>query len=112
MAIRPDQLPQNPVELARMVLALSLELDRLKAMLDSIKRLTFGSRSERRTVLTVGQMVLDLGDRPSAPAPAAEANDNSPTAGLKTQRAAAKPIAMWGRCRRTFLVSSRSSSRP
>ena len=70
MAIRPDQLPQDPAELAKMVIAMSVELDRLKAMLDSIKTLTFGSRSERRAALAIDQMALDLGDPMAAANPA------------------------------------------
>lgn len=86
MAIRPDQLPQDPAELAKMVIAMSVELDRLKAMLDSIRTFTFGSRSERRAALAIGQMVLDLGDLTSGANPAVQANDNRPPAGHTTQR--------------------------
>ena len=86
MAIRPDQLPQDPAELAKMVIAMSVELDRLKAMLDSIKTLTFGSRSERRAALAIDQMVLDLGDSMAAANPALQANDNRPQSGPTAQR--------------------------
>ena len=96
-----------------MVLAMSVELDRLKAMLDSIKTLTFGSRSERRAALAIDQMALDLGD-PTAAANPALRGERQPAARQSQRRsgAAAMPTGTWERCRLTFPALRRSSSRP
>jgi transposase len=79
MPLRREQLPEDPAELARMVVHLDGEVERLKAMLRIFQDAIFGARSERRTALSVDQIALDLGDlphpdpRPDLPA----SNDNA-----------------------------------
>ncbi|MEF2074546.1 IS66 family transposase [Consotaella aegiceratis] len=77
MPIRPDQLPQDPAELARLVIDLTAQVDKLTALLGGLRTLIFASRSERLCALSKDQMALDLGDL-AAVMPAAEANDNGP----------------------------------
>jgi len=77
MPLRPEHLPDDPAELARMVVHLDGEVERLKAMLRVFKDAIFGARSERRAALSPDQISLDLGDL-SVPDPRPEppANDN------------------------------------
>ena len=86
MPIRPDQLPQDPAELAKMVVAMAAEIDRLAAMVDGFKTMIFGARSERMSAVVADQMTLDLDGLSSAARPAPEANDNTPAGERKTQR--------------------------
>ncbi|HET7412067.1 MAG TPA: IS66 family transposase [Pararhizobium sp.] len=86
MPIRPDQLPQDPAELARMVVAMAAEIDKLTAMVDGFKTMIFGARSERMSAVAADQMTLDLGGPSSAAGPAPEANDNTPVGERKAQR--------------------------
>lgn len=86
MPIRPDQLPRDATELAKMVVDMAAEIDKLTAMVEGFKSMIFGARSERFSALAADQMILDLGGASSAAEPAPEANDNTPAGERKTQR--------------------------
>ena len=60
MAIRPEDLPQDPAALAEMVLAFDGENDDLRAEIATLKGLIFGTRSERSAIICAEQLALDL----------------------------------------------------
>ena len=85
MAMRLDQLPRDPAELARMVIALNTENEKLRVALEVFRAMIFGARSEKATAITAGQSSLDLGDLATDASPIA--NDNaSDGIGCRTRR--------------------------
>ena len=78
MAIRPEDLPDDPAALAEMVLAFDGENDDLRAEIATLKSLIFGARSERSAVICAEQLALDLERTTATPPPA---NDDEPQSG-------------------------------
>jgi transposase len=62
MPAQPENLPRDPDALIAMVLAQALEIERLQAMLQTMRALIFGPRSEKTAALLEHQLDLDLGD--------------------------------------------------
>lgn len=82
MPLDRDQLPQDPADLAQMVLRLDAENAELRQTVASLKALIFGAKSEKAAVIDPDQGALDLGDLATAATPVA--NDNA-------SRTAARP---------------------
>ena len=62
MAIRPDALPTDAAALTEMVLALDAENEKLSVVMQTLKELIFGKRSERLLVIVADQLALELDD--------------------------------------------------
>src|ERR1700738_2610545 len=62
MAIRPDALPTDAAALTEMVLALDAENEKLRVVMQTLKEMIFGKRSERLAVLVAEQVALALDD--------------------------------------------------
>ena len=75
MPPHPPQLPCDPAALARMVLDLDAENARLRQMVEALKALVFGAKSEKAAAIDPNQGSLDLGDLATEAVP--EANDNA-----------------------------------
>lgn len=75
MPPHPLQLPRDPAALARMVLDLDAENARLRQMVEALKALVFGAKSEKTAAIDPNQSSLDLGDL--ATEAVLEANDNA-----------------------------------
>ena len=78
MAIRPDALPTDPTVLTEMVLALDAENEQLRAVVQTLKDMIFGARSERLDAVVAEQLALELGDLETAVTPPLAANDDKP----------------------------------
>ena len=90
MAIRPEDLPSDPVLLTELVLAFDGEVDSLRATVATLKRMIFGARSERLTTIGAEQLALDLANEMRAASPAA--NDDEIAPGSRNPRGdAARP---------------------
>src|SRR5215213_11291617 len=80
MPLRPEDVPSDPARLVAMVLALDAENERLRAIVQNLKGLLFGARSEKAAVIDVAQLPLDLEDLAVGPTPPPlAANDESVT---------------------------------
>jgi len=62
MAIRLDTLPTDPTVLTEMVLALDAENEQLRAVVQTLKDMIFGARSERLVAVADEQLALELND--------------------------------------------------
>jgi transposase len=60
MALRPEDLPEDPALLTEMVLAFDGEIESLRATIATLRGMIFGPRSERLTTIIVEQLALDL----------------------------------------------------
>ncbi|GLR92170.1 hypothetical protein GCM10007857_88900 [Bradyrhizobium iriomotense] len=80
MAVRPDALPTDPAKLTVMVLALDAENEKLRVVMQTLREMIFGKRSERLAVLVAAQLALELGDLETGVTPPAAANDEAPAA--------------------------------
>jgi len=78
MALRPENLPNDPVLLTELALALDAENETLKATIASLKGLIFGARSERMAAILAEQLALDLQDLVDDVTPS-PANDDAPS---------------------------------
>lgn len=88
MALRPEDLPRDPVALVEIVLAYEGENEGLRAEVEMLKALIFGVRSERAAVICAEQMALDLeGEDAAAPPPANDDDPASPVAAAKRRKA-------------------------
>jgi transposase len=85
MAMRLDQLPHDPAALARMVVALDIENEKLRVALEVFRAMIFGARSEKGTAIVAGQSSLDLGDLATDVSPVANDNASDGT-GCRTRR--------------------------
>jgi transposase len=74
--LRREDLPSDPDQLAELALALAAENERLRAALQSINTLHFGTKSERLVVVVDEQMTLGLGDLATDTSPPPPANDD------------------------------------
>ena len=88
MAIRPEDLPSDPVLLTELVLAFDGEIESLRATVATLKGMIFGARSERSTTIGAEQLALDLANEVNA-APAA-ANDDGKAPGSRNPRRKAR----------------------
>jgi transposase len=77
MAIRPDALPTDAAALTEMVLALDAENEKLRVVMQTLKELIFGKRSERLPVIVAEQLALELDDLETGVTPPAPANDDA-----------------------------------
>ena len=89
MAIRPEDLPSDPVLLTELVLAFDGEVETLRATVATLKRMIFGARSERLTTIGAEQLALDLATEAYV-APPPPANDDGKAPGNRTPRHKAK----------------------
>jgi transposase len=91
MALRPEDLPRDPVALVEIVLAYEGENQGLRAEIEMLKTLIFGVRSERAAVICAEQLALDLTGEDAA---AQAANDDDPASpmAVKTRRKARRNI--------------------
>jgi transposase len=80
MAIRLDTLPTDPAALTEMVLALDAENEQLRAVVQTLKDMIFGARSERLAAVADEQLALELNDLETGVTPPAAANDDKPAA--------------------------------
>jgi hypothetical protein len=98
MAIRPEALPTDTAALTEMVLALDAENEKLRVVMQTLKEMIFGKRSERLAALVAEQLALELGDLETGAMPPVAANDDAPAAkpSGKAQhwRAAQTPAAL------------------
>ena len=109
MAIRLDTLPTDPTVLTEMVLALDAENEQLRAVVQTLKDMIFGARSERLVAVADEQLALELNDLETGVTPPPAANDDKPTRlSAKTRKKATRNIA---RCPSTCRVASKWSSR-
>ena len=74
MALRPENLPSDPALLVELALGLDAENESLRATIANLKRLIFGARSERLSVILTEQLALDL-EKDAEAAPSA--NDDA-----------------------------------
>src|SRR3979490_86216 len=77
MAIRPDALPTDAAALTEMVLALDAENEKLRVVMQTLKEMIFGKRSERLAVIVAEQLALELDDLEPGVTPPAPANDDA-----------------------------------
>jgi transposase len=77
MAIRPDALPTDAAALTEMVLALDAENEKLRVVMQTLKEMIFGKRSERLAVIVAEQLALELDDLETGVTPPAPANDDA-----------------------------------
>jgi hypothetical protein len=77
MAIRPDALPTDAAALTEMVLALDAENEKLRVVMQTLKEMIFGKRSERIAVIVAEQLALELDDLETGVTPPAPANDDA-----------------------------------
>src|ERR1700694_6116823 len=77
MAIRPDALPTDAAALTEMVLALDAENEKLRVVMQTLKEMIFGKRSERLAVIVAEQLALELEDLETGGTPPAPANDDA-----------------------------------
>src|SRR3977135_1183804 len=82
MAIRPDALPTDAAALTEMVLALDAENEKLRVVMQTLKEMIFGKRSERLAVIVAEQHALELDDLAIGVTPPAPANDDTPATKL------------------------------
>src|SRR6266481_192571 len=75
MAIRPGALPTDAAALTEMVLALDAENEKLRVVMQTLKEMIFGKRSERLAVIVAEQLALELDDLETGVTPPAPAND-------------------------------------
>src|ERR1700730_14155599 len=80
MAIRPDALPTDAAALTEMVLALDAENEKLRVVMQTLKEMIFGKRSERLAVIVAEQLALELDDLTIDATPPVPANDDAPAA--------------------------------
>jgi transposase len=59
MTIRPDALPTDSAVLTEMVLALDAENEQLRAVVQTLKDMIFGARSEKLDAVVAGQLALE-----------------------------------------------------
>ena len=78
MALRPENLPDDPALLTELALALDAENETLRATIASLKGLIFGSRSERMAAILAEQLALDLQDLADDVTPS-PTNDDAPS---------------------------------
>jgi len=78
MAIRPEALPTDAAALTEMVLALDAENEKLRVVMQTLKEMVFGKRSERLAVLVAEQLALELDDLETGVTPPLPANDDAP----------------------------------
>jgi transposase len=76
MTIRPDTLPTDSAMLTEMVLALDAENEQLRAVVQTLKDMIFGARSERLAAVADEQLTLDLNDLETGVTPPQAANDD------------------------------------
>jgi transposase len=87
MPRHPDQLPRDPAVLARMVIALDTENEKLRVALEVFRVMVFGAKSEKAAAISADQGSLNLGDLATDATPVA--NDNgSDDADRRTRRRA------------------------
>ena len=89
MALRPEDLPEDPALLTEMVLAFDGEIENLRATIATLRSMIFGPRSERLTTIVAEQLALDLADTGAAP-PAAANDDAGQKASVGKARGKAK----------------------
>src|SRR6202035_3838402 len=77
MAIRPDALPTDAAALTEMVLALDAENEKLRVVMQTLKEMIFGKRSERLAVIVAEQLALELDDLETGVTPPAPDNDDA-----------------------------------
>ena len=77
MAIRPGALPTDAAALTEMVLALDAENEKLRVVMQTLKEMIFGKRSERLAVIVAEQLALELDDLETGVTPPAPANDDA-----------------------------------
>jgi transposase len=97
MAIRPDILPTDPAMLTEMVLALDAENEQLRAVVQTLKDMIFGGRSERLAAVADEQLALELNDLETGMTPPQAVNDDKPAnkpcgMGAKTRKKARRNI--------------------
>ena len=93
MAIRLDTLPTDPTVLTEMVLALDAENEQLRAVVQTLKDMIFGARSERLVAVADEQLALELNDLETGVTPPPAANDDKPTRlSAKTRKKATRNI--------------------
>src|SRR5260370_42095508 len=76
-AIRPGALPTDAAALTEMVLALDAENEKLRVVMQTLKEMIFGKRSERLAVIVAEQLALELDDLETGVTPPAPANDDA-----------------------------------
>src|SRR3977135_1168940 len=110
MAIRPDALPTDAAALTEMVLALDAENEKLRVVMQTLKEMIFGKRSERLAVIVAEQLALELDDLAIGVTPPAPANDDAPaTKPPASPRKKARRTS--ARCPSTCRAASRCWSR-
>jgi transposase len=77
MAIRPEDLPGDPVLLTELVLAFDGEIESLRATIATLRGMIFGARSERSTTIGAEQLALGLANDVNV-APAVDDDDKAP----------------------------------
>jgi transposase len=77
MALRRENLPADPEQLADLVLKLADENERLRTALKTINTLHFGAKSERLCAIADEQMALDLADLATEAGPPAASEDHA-----------------------------------
>jgi transposase len=93
MAIRLDTLPTDPTVLTEMVLALDAENEQLRAVVQTLKDMIFGARSERLVAVADEQLALELNDLETGVTPPPAANDDKPARmSAKTRKKATRNI--------------------
>ena len=93
MAIHLDTLPTDPTVLTEMVLALDAENEQLRAVVQTLKDMIFGARSERLVAVADEQLALELNDLETGVTPPPAANDDKPTRmSAKTRKKATRNI--------------------
>ena len=93
MAIRLDTLPTDPTVLTEMLLALDAENEQLRAVVQTLKDMIFGARSERLVAVADEQLALELNDLETGVTPPPAANDDKPTRlSAKTRKKATRNI--------------------
>jgi transposase len=87
MALRPEDLPQDPALLIELALAQDGEIESLRATVATLKGLIFGPRSERAAAIGVEQLALELGrEAIAAPPPAANDDETKPSQAKRKPR--------------------------
>jgi len=76
MPLRPEDLPSNPTLLREMVLAFAAENASLRATIQTLKGMVFGSRSEKLDRVAAGQLLLAFADIEIPVTPPPPANDD------------------------------------
>ncbi|MBB4245516.1 transposase [Rhizobium tropici] len=94
MPLRHDPLPQDTVQLTRIILSLNEENADLKARVAFLERLLFGTKSEKMTIIDPTQAMLDLGHVSDIPV---AANDDVAPVGEDKTPARRSPARNIGR---------------